>query len=71
MSKPIQTETPATSVELEPALTISEFCARMSETVRRPELIGAFAAIETGAGRIQSSASDFASRFAAFVNQPA
>jgi len=52
-------------------LAIDEFCARLSVSDRRVELIGAFHAVEKAAGRIKDLESAFAERFAAFVNQPA
>lgn len=51
-------------------LSITDFCTRLSETVSRPELIGAFAAVEQRAGRVSDTAEKFRSRFGAFINQP-
>lgn len=51
-------------------LSITDFCARLSETVSRPELIGAFAAVEQRAGRVSDTAEKFRARFDAFINQP-
>ena len=52
-------------------LTIEEFCARLSKTDRRVELIGAFHATETKAGRHKDRDAQFRSRFQAFIKQPA
>ena len=52
-------------------LAIDEFCARLSISDRRVELIGAFHTVEKAAGRVKDLESAFAERFAAFVNQPA
>lgn len=52
-------------------LTIEEFCTRLSKTDKRVELIGAFHATETQAGRIKDREKNFASRFDAFVTKPA
>ena len=59
---------------VEPAeypLSLEEFCTRLSAVDKRVELLGAFAHAETRAGRIKGLASDYETRFAAFVNKPA
>jgi hypothetical protein len=48
-------------------LTLNEFCARLSSTERRVELIGAFAHDERQSGVVKDSQAAFASRFAAFA----
>ncbi len=50
--------------------TLSEFCIHLSQSDRRVELIGAFHASETAAGRVKDSSSAFSARFAEFVNKP-
>jgi hypothetical protein len=65
------TNTKAAETPGESELTVTEFCARLSNDDRRVELIGAFHATETTAGRIKDLESAFRSRFAAFVNKPA
>lgn len=52
-------------------LTLDEFCARLSTTDKRVELIGAFHSIEKVAGRVKDLESAYATRFSAFINQPA
>lgn len=52
-------------------LTIEEFCTRLSASDRRVELIGAFHATETKAGRRKDSEDNFRARFAAFLKTPA
>ena len=52
-------------------LTIEEFCARLSKTDRRVELIGGFYAVESAAGRVKDLESAFAARYTKFINQPA
>jgi len=52
------------------ALTLIEFCTRLSEKVKRPELIGAFAAVEKQAGRVSATEAEFRARFDAFCNAP-
>lgn len=54
----------------EPALSISDFCVRLSETVSRPELIGAFAHVEQKARRVSDTAANYRARFDAFINKP-
>lgn len=49
---------------------LDEFCARLSESLKRPELIGAFEFVERRAGRINGTEQDFQGRFDAFVNTP-
>lgn len=53
------------------AITLGEFCTRLSATDRRVEMIGAFHHVEKKAGRIKDTEESFRSRFDAFVNQPA
>ena len=64
--KPKAVNKPAAEV----ALTLTEFCTRLSETVNRPELIGAFHFTEKRAGRVRDTEAGFRSRFEAFVNTP-
>ena len=51
-------------------LTLTVFCTRLSETVRRPELIGAFESTERTAGRSQATEAEFRARFVAFSRKP-
>lgn len=67
-SKKQNTEAP--DVAPEPQLSITDFCARLSETVSRPELIGAFAHVEKKAQRVNDTAANYRARFDAFINQP-
>lgn len=53
-----------------PKLTLTEFCTRLSEKVKRPELLGGFEFIERRAGRIRDTADAFQARFDTFVNTP-
>ena len=53
------------------ALSLVEFCTRLSETVKRPELIGAFEHVERRAGRTSATEAEFRRRFDAFLNAPA
>lgn len=52
-------------------LSLSEFCARLSSSDRRVELIGGFEHAERLAGRIKDTESAYAARYAAFLLQPA
>lgn len=52
------------------AVTLNEFCMRLSETVHRPELIGAFAFSERAAGNSRDSVDAFQARYEVFVNKP-
>lgn len=52
-------------------LSLNEFCARLSETVRRPELISAFEYTERNAGRNRDTFAAYRERFDVFVNSPA
>ena len=67
-SKTTKTEAPAGAED--PALSISDFCIRLSETVSRPELIGAFAHVEQKARRVSDTAVNYRDRFDAFINKP-
>jgi len=51
-------------------LSLDEFCAQLSSTDSRVEMIGAFHATERAAGRVKDLASKFTERFTAFVNTP-
>ena len=62
---------PAQPLPTVPALTLTEFCARLSETVKSPELIGAFEFHERTAGRLKATAEEFQARFDEFTNKPA
>lgn len=53
-----------------PELSINDFCARLSETITRPELIGAFAHVERAAGRVKDTGVAYRARYDHFVNQP-
>lgn len=55
----------------EAAITLEEFCVRLSNTDKRVEMIGAFNHGEMRAGRIKDTESNYRSRFDAFVNKPA
>jgi hypothetical protein len=67
-----KTQAETTEAEFEPAveLTVNDFCARLSETMTAPELIGAFAHVERVAGRVKDTEAVFRARFDLFVNQP-
>lgn len=52
------------------SLTLHEFCARLSKTVKRPELLGAFEHAERVAGRLSGTADAFQARFSDFINKP-
>lgn len=65
-AKPTQPADPA-----EFPLPLAEFCARLSATDKRVELLSAFAHSETKAGRLKDVQSAYGRRFAAFVKQPA
>lgn len=60
----------AAPVDAPVSLTLTEFCSRLSETVRSPELIAGFEFNERMAGRVQSDAVQFRARFDEFVNKP-
>jgi hypothetical protein len=51
-------------------LGLGEFCARLSATVTKVELIGGFEHQERAAGRNRDTQTAFAARFAAFAKQP-
>lgn len=52
-------------------LPIAEFCASLSVTDRRVEMIGAFHHTETLAGRVKDTRSAFLGRYNDFCNAPA
>lgn len=52
-------------------LSLDEFCARLSQTERRTELIGGFHHQETAAGHLKDLESAYQGRFDQFINQEA
>ena len=52
-------------------LALSEWCATLSTSDTRVELIGAFHQAEVAAGRGRGSAAGYAERFDSFANRPA
>lgn len=68
MAKAAPVETVAS--EAAPLLSLTDFCTRLSETVKRPELIGAFEFTERRAKRIKATEAEFRARFDAFINAP-
>lgn len=54
----------------DPVLSISDFCVRLSESVSKPELIGAFAHVEQKAQRTSDTQASYRKRFDAFINKP-
>lgn len=66
-----ETTAPVVATAVAPvSLSLTEFCSRLSETVRSPELIAGFEFHERAAGRVQSDAAQFRTRFDEFVNKP-
>lgn len=61
---------PAAVAAVPIAVTVDEFCAGLSATDRRPELIYAFSKTEKAAGHIKDDPENFKSRFAAFASKP-
>lgn len=55
----------------DPTMSLTDFCARLSETVKRPELIGAFEFAERHAKRIKATEAVFRARYEAFITTPA
>lgn len=51
-------------------LSLTEFCTRLSETERRHALIAGFYYTENAAGRTKDQASEYAKRFAEFLETP-
>lgn len=51
--------------------TIDEFCASLSQTDRRVEMIGAFHGAEKRAGRIKDTRTAYGARYNDFINAPA
>ncbi len=64
-----ETDTPAAAPE-PVRISLDEFCRRLSERVKRPELIGAFHSTEKAAGRLVGTSEEFAHRYEDFINKP-
>lgn len=70
MAKNEPAQPKAASEDQAPKLTLSEFCARLSETVSRPELIGAFESFERRNSRLKDTDAAYRARFDTFINTP-
>jgi hypothetical protein len=55
----------------EQALSLNEFCIRLSTTDKRVELIGAFEHAERVSGRMSDTFANFTARYTKFLTQPA
>lgn len=53
------------------AISLDEFCQRLSVKKMSPEIISGFHHTQKITGNLQSSDSDYAAAFAAFLKQPA
>lgn len=54
-----------------PVVSLDEFCARLSERVRKVPLISGFAADERSAGRLRNTEAAYQAAFDAFRNRSA
>ncbi len=54
-----------------PAITLNEFCTRLSMTDKRVELIGGYHADEKKEGNVKDSEENFKKRFELFIKRPA
>lgn len=70
MAKQVPAEETAIQPEAD-AVTLEEFCLRLSNTDRRVEMIGAFHSEERRAGRVKDAEDAYSVRYQAFVNKPA
>jgi len=61
---------PEPEVVAEIKQSLNEFCARLSVTVKRPELIGAFHHSERTNGHLEDTEAEFMARFSSFRNKP-
>lgn len=61
----------ATPVLAPVAMSVDEFCLRLSSTDKRVEMISAFHSGERASGRSMDLETAFAVRYAAFCNAPA
>ena len=61
---------PQTDVSAPIALSLHEFCLRMSSRITLPELIAAFEHTERAAGRLSDTDPAYAARFDAFAHLP-
>lgn len=52
------------------AVTLDEYCMRLSQTDRRVELIGAFHSLEKRHRHMKDTEAAFSARFTDFVNKP-
>lgn len=67
---PIEVPDPKLDAPTDFALSLDEFCARLSARDRRVELIAAFHHVEKAAGRVHARESEFVARFDRLAHQP-
>ncbi len=71
-AEPVKVAAPAAPVkETESALTLDEFCIRLSVTDRRVEMISGFRHVESKKNRQKDTETAYRARFEAFVKAPA
>lgn len=71
MAKQAPAEGPVQAETVVDAVTLEEFCLRLSNTDRRVEMIGGFHSDEKRAGRIKDAESAYGARYQAFIRKPA
>lgn len=69
-TKPVKTTEPASEKNTVEAVTLDEFCTRLSTRDKRVELIGGFHFTETKANHAKDLEANYQARFDAFVNKP-
>lgn len=67
---PAVPQAPTVSVAPDIELSLTEFCVRLSTTVKQVEIIGGFEHAETAAGRLKDTEPAYRERYVAFCNKP-
>lgn len=63
-------QAPEQVAETVEAVTLDEFCQRLSHTDKRVEMIGGFHSDEKRAGRIKDAEAAYQARYEAFTRKP-
>lgn len=71
MAKNQTTESAQADEQVIAQISLSEYCARVSSTDKRVELIGAFFKSQVSCGATSGTETEFDAAYQLFVNQPA
>lgn len=70
MAEKATTKASAPEVSVEPRVLLDEFCRRLSQSVKRPELIAGFHYTQKASGTASATPAAFQAAYEQFVNKP-